>query len=618
MDNKGIVKRMALSQYTPHNYRETEDRKGWVNYGDDNDYPDYLIDLFNESPTHGSLCKSLSQYLYGAGFAPSALDQYAFNKTLSKCLLDFKIHGYFFLEIVWIADRIGRIEYMPAESIRCGKRVGRQVPSYWYCADWSSPSGKNKPFEIISYDPNRADTHPNQILAVRPFSPGSFYYPKPDYNGAVEYCEIERRVSTFHNANLKNGMAPSFIIKMRNGQPSPEEQSAIERNIMRQMSGEANAGNVLIFYSDPGADNTPEIDTVTASDLDKQFQQISLECSEKIMVAHRVVSPLLFGLKTGGGLGSNADELRQADELMRNNVIDPSRNVILDHLQPLFNTLGIASIEWLDKVEEEAATVDESFTGIQISSAVEIVQQVNAGMLTREQGTIIIEQMLGFDPQVTRALFATKPAVVLPPEQVAQLSAHADADGEAMAKYLDEHGEEIDEEEWVLIDSRPETYKSNIEGALQLARVPSSNPNGVSEQDTSLFKVRYTYAPRVTDASGPSRKFCSKMVASSKVYRKEDIEAASDRAVNPGFGPGGTNTYDLWLYKGGPNCYHFWERRIYMRRNNKKITEGEARKMINTLDPDDRPEAKWERNDPNVARRPIDMPNNGYLNPPGK
>lgn len=568
MDNKGMVKRMALSQYTPHNYRETEDRKGWVNYGDDNDYPDYLIDLFNESPTHGSLCKSLSQYLYGAGFSPSALDQYAFNKTLSKCLLDFKIHGYFFLEIVWIADKIGRIEYMPAESIRCGKRVGRQVPSYWYCADWSSPSGKNKPFEIISYDPNRADTHPNQILAVRPFSPGSFYYPKPDYNGAVEYCEIERRVSTFHNANLKNGMAPSFIIKMRNGQPSPEEQSAIERNIMRQMSGEANAGNVLIFYSDPGADNTPEIDTVTASDLDKQFQQISLECSEKIMVAHRVVSPLLFGLKTGGGLGSNADELRQADELMRNNVIDPSRDVILDHLEPLFNTLGITSITWLDKKSDTTQT--------------------------------------------------STPNVPATPDTALRLSAHADADGEAMAKYLEEHGEEIDDEEWVLIDSRPETYKSNIEGALQLARVPSSNPNGVSEQDTSLFKVRYTYAPRVTDASGPSRKFCSKMVASSKVYRKEDIEAASDRAVNPGFGPGGTNTYDLWLYKGGPNCYHFWERRIYMRRNNKKITEGEARKMINTLDPDDRPEAKWERNDPNVARRPIDMPNNGYLNPPGK
>ena len=287
------------------------------------------------------------------------------------------------------------------------------------------------------------------------------------------------------------------------------------------------------------------------------------------MVAHRVVSPLLFGLKTGGGLGSNADELRQADELMRTNVIDPSRDVILDHLQPLFKTLGIAQITWLDKKSDTTQTT---------------------------------------------------PAT---PDTALKLSKQTDSDAEAMAKFLEDHGEDIDENEWVLIDAAPEDYRdveqkvNAINLGVRLASVPSSNPNGKSEQDTSLFKVRYTYAPKVTDAAGPSRKFCSKMVASSKVYRKEDILAASDRAVNPGFGPGGSNTYDLWLYKGGPNCHHFWERRIYMRRNNKKITETEARKMISDLSPDERPEAKWEKNDSDVARRPIDMPNRGYLNPPG-
>jgi len=565
MGNNSNVKRISLSKYTPHSYAEAEHQRGWINYGVGNDFPDYLIDLFNESPTHGSLCKSLAQYLYGAGFGPSALDQFSFNKTLGKCLLDYKIHGYFFVEIVFAGDQIKEIHYMPAESIRCNKRVGRVVPSYWYSANWEKITQKgNKPIELISFDRNRYEEHPHQILAVRPFSPGSFYYPKPDYNGAVEYCEIERRVSTFHNNNLKNGMAPSLIIKMRNGQPSPEEQARIEAEIRGQMAGEDNAANVLIFYGDPGADNTPEIETVQVSDLDKQFQQISLECSEKIMVAHRVVSPLLFGLKTGGGLGSNADELRQADELMRANVIDPSRDVILDHLQPLFDVLGIASITWLDKKQTATTT--------------------------------------------------TTPAT---PDTALQLAKHRDEDGEAMAKFLEDHGEDIDEDEWVLIDSRPETYKQDLEGVLQLASVPSSNPNGKSEQDTSLFKVRYTYAPKSTDAKSPSRSFCRKMVASSKVYRKEDILAASDRAVNPGFGPGGTNTYDLWLYKGGPNCHHFWERRIYMKRDNKKITETEARKIISSLDPDERPEARYERNDGDVARRPIDMPNRGYLNPPG-
>jgi hypothetical protein len=105
------------------------------------------------------------------------------------------------------------------------------------------------------------------------------------------------------------------------------------------------------------------------------------------------------------------------------------------------------------------------------------------------------------------------------------------------------------------------------------------------------------------------------MVSASKVYRFEDINAASDRAVNPGWGLNGADTYDLWLYKGGGNCHHFWERRVYLRRNNKKISVNEARRIINQLDPSERDEVRLPQNDPRVAQRPTDMPNNGFLNP---
>jgi hypothetical protein len=190
----------------------------------------------------------------------------------------------------------------------------------------------------------------------------------------------------------------------------------------------------------------------------------------------------------------------------------------------------------------------------------------------------------------------------------------SDEDIESIRSFLDDKGEVIadDDEEWELIDARPVDYQKNIDSVLKLASVPSSNPNGASEQDNELLKVRYGYAPARTKNS---REFCIKMVSAGKVYRKEDIEAAGDRAVNPGFGPGGSSTYDIWLYKGGPWCSHYWERRIYMRRNNKKITVSEAQKMIREIDPDERDEFRLPTNDYKVAQLPRDMDNNGYLNP---
>jgi hypothetical protein len=140
--------------------------------------------------------------------------------------------------------------------------------------------------------------------------------------------------------------------------------------------------------------------------------------------------------------------------------------------------------------------------------------------------------------------------------------------------------------------------------------VPSSNPAGKSEQDGNVIKVRYSYAPGTADDK--SRDFCRKMVSAGKVYRKEDILGASQRAVNPGWGPGGANTYDLWLYKGGGSCRHFWLRKTYLKKNNKKVSVNEAKKLIQAAGP---MEPRLPTNDPKVAQRPRDMVNRGFLEP---
>ena len=167
-----------------------------------------------------------------------------------------------------------------------------------------------------------------------------------------------------------------------------------------------------------------------------------------------------------------------------------------------------------------------------------------------------------------------------------------------------------------MVDARKVDYERedlyNAMWTFATPKVPSGKPQAKSEQDTELIKVRYAYMPKKTGINGnPSRDFCIKMVnAGDRVWRKEDIEFASDRATNPGWGPAGSDFYNIWFFKGGGSCQHFWERRTYLRRNNKRISVNEARRIIR-----ENQDTPLQVNSPNVARRPRDMDNRGFINP---
>jgi hypothetical protein len=221
--------------------------------------------------------------------------------------------------------------------------------------------------------------------------------------------------------------------------------------------------------------------------------------------------------------------------------------------------------------------------------------------------------MLQFEPAVAKALFQGNSAseITMSKEKHVCLSEKKSKKKEGTDLIADELinlGEEIDDNEWELIDDVKMNGEPTFgELELKLAKVPSSFPNVKSEQDTSLFKIRYSYG----GSSEGQREFCNKMIKANKVYRKEDIDLASTKVVNPGFGPKGADTYNLWLYKGSVNCKHFWMRKIYLRRNNSSLSVNEARKMILALDPKDRKDAKWEENDKLVAQ-PAQASNNYF------
>jgi hypothetical protein len=307
------------------------------------------------------------------------------------------------------------------------------------------------------------------------------------------------------------------------------------------------------------------------------------------------------------------------------NVIQPMQEIVLDVFQDVATLAGIN--ETLSFIPLRESKVDEaqsgqdteivtpeqqaisdakiSYNGAQIASAIDIFAKVKEGILTTEQAIVFLVQFLNIDASVAQTLFTSGRA---PIEQLAYIAKMSKVKINPVADALIELGEVIDEDEWECIDEMKMQGEPQLtETALHLAKVPSSFPNATSEQDTSLFKIRYSYAGEKTG----EREFCNKMLSANKVYRKEDIELAGSKVVNAGLGLKGADTYSIWLYKGGVNCKHFWMRKIYLRRNNTSISVNQARKMILELDPDERKDAMWEENNALVAQ-PAQASNNFF------
>ena len=535
---------LKLSQYQERSYAESANSKGFVNYGDDNLFPQYLIDLFHSSSTHNALTTTIATMVFGEGFDATTLDgrlafdQWNLNDELRKACVDFQIQGGFALEVNWSLDRttIANVSHLPFENIRSGfVNEDEQVNYYYYSKDWSSKTEEVD--EICTFDPERKLDHPTQILYVKPFSPGSFYYPKPCYTGSIDYIELDKEIGKYHINNIKNGMSPSFSIHFKNGIPPQEERNRIRMDIERQMSGASNAGKFIVTYSDD-PERKPDFEPFQLSDAHNQYQFLSEEVTGKIMVGHRVTNPQMFGVAVPGKLGGGG-ELAESAELFEQNVVRPNRRIVEETVKTLLRAAGLDSLVLELSSQEDEVNLDASW------------------------------------------------------------------------EHLDALGEDISDE-WELIDESPVDYETEaVKDALwAFASVPSSNPNGKSEQDTEIIKVRYVYSPK--SVQDDSRSFCKKMVAASKVYRKEDIEAASLRAVNPGLGRSGSDTYDLFLWKGGARCHHFWSRQTYLKKTNKKISVNQAKKLIREAGVDAK---RLPTNSPKVAQRPIDMPNEGFVNP---
>ena len=346
---KGKIHIVNMSSYTRPEIVEQHNRE-WVEYGEDNNYFQYLIDRYNGSATNNASINGIVEMIYGKGIEAVEEDakgkEYKEMKELltkscmKKICYDYKMMGQAALQVIYSKDRkkIVQIEHIPVETLRAEKANSKgEIQGFYYSKDWSGVTFKTQPKRIPAFGSSNSGL---EILYIKPYRAGFYYYSPVDYQGGLQYAELEEEMANYHINNIQNGLAPSMLINFNNGVPTEEQRSLIESNIQQKFSGSSNAGRFILAFND-SKELSASIEPVILSDAHEQYKFLSDESMKKIMVSHRIISPMLVGIKDNTGLGNNADELQTASLLMDNTVIRPMQVTILDELEKVLMYNGI-------------------------------------------------------------------------------------------------------------------------------------------------------------------------------------------------------------------------------------------------------------------------------------
>ncbi len=528
--------------------------KNFVTNGQYNSYFHYVNDRYIGSPTNSAINNGYVSWIYGKGLASKDQadkpNQYARlysmlkKNDIKRIVTDYQIQGMAYMQIIRNRDNtISSITHVAVDKI--APEIANEdnvIEAYYYSNDFKNR--QIEPQRIPAFGVNNRP-QPIEIYAVRPYQLGMEYFALPTYQSGLQYSELEEEISNYSISHMKNGLSFGYIINIPDSYNLEDEQKhEIEKKIKNKLTGSSRAGTFMINFAN--GQNAIEVTALEINDAHQQWQFLSDESQDKILVSHECVSPMLFGIKDSSGFSSNADELAESERQTIERVIQPKQDAITDAFEEVLSTDDI--------------NLDLFFKPL--SERVEVVEKT-------------------------------------------QLSADKKFDGATseMANTLIELGEN-DSEKWELLCSSEVEYDtdSDLHGYLSLSTSTGvARPNAKSEQDSEDIKIRYRYVDSrgrngKQFADSKSREFCFKMMLADKLYRKEDILQMERAGINDGFGLGGTNSYSIWLWKGGgrmsekyPNgtCKHKWQREIYLKVDGnvdvnsplaKQITTSEARR----------------------------------------
>lgn len=573
-----------LSAYTSPIIQENK-KNNYIEYGSDNNYFQYLIDRYLYSTTNGAIINGVANMIYGKGL--DALDsnrkpnEYAQFKSIikdvdiKKVSLERKLLGMAAMQVVMEKKQVKQVLHFPMQTLRAEKCNDKgQIEAWYYFPDWT----KKKPSEEAKRIPAFGFGNGNEveIYVIKPYISGFDYYSPIDYSGALPYALLEENIADYQINDCQNGFSGTKVINFNNGVPTEEMRDKIKRDVLNKLTG-ARGEKVIVAFN-ANVESKTTVEDLPLNDAPAHYEYLSRECFEKLIVGHRVTSPMLLGIRTGdGGLGNNADEIKTATLLFDNIVIKPYQLEIIDALDDILAINNI-SLKLYFKTIQPLEFVD--------------VSGMNAE--TQEEETGI---KMSADTNVELDDFLASKGEILSDNWVC----------------VDETEVDYETEEDLDTEINNLNKKSTLSKILKFAATVTARPNSKSEQDKEIdgfkFITRYSY----TGNQNPEREFCQKMMAASnngRVYRKEDLENVNSKLVNDGFEHNNT-PYNIFLYKGGPRCHHKWLRKTFVNMEGVKIDVNNPNAKTISVATAEKYGYRI-RNNKEVAMMPNDMPLKGF------
>jgi hypothetical protein len=332
---------------------DTRTRYSWIPFGvyGQDDFFDAVTTTFSVSTTNNACIEGIADLIFGKGLYSK---NEAFNETLQKMIpqeeikrvaFDLKLYGNSAFQVYWddTHTKIKKMYHVPVQTLRAEKLYGNtKVQNYYYCVDWNDQRKIKDKKKIPAFGTSEDKM---EILYIKNYCPGLYYYSLPDWVAAMQFAISEGEISNLHLNNITNGFLPAVMINFNNGVPAPEERETIEDLIQAKFTGTDNAGRFMLSFNDDPA-TKPTIDVIQIDNLHEKYQYVADYTQDRILVAHRVTSPLLFGIRTANnGFSSQSEEMKTAFSIMQTMTISPFQNIILNSLDYALKMSGYTDAE---------------------------------------------------------------------------------------------------------------------------------------------------------------------------------------------------------------------------------------------------------------------------------
>ena len=613
--------------------------KDYVQYGEDNDYFNYIIDVNNNSTTNRAICIGVSNMIYGKGLAAHDGDrrpeQYAqmmslFKKQdLRRFISDYKILGMAAFQLIYKDGKVVKVQHFPMETLR-SERANEEgeIEGWYYSNHWDNMKPNENPDRIPAF--GFGNGKEAEMYVLKPYEAGKYYYSSPDWSSAMPYGVLEDQIADYLINDCINGFSGTKVVNFNNGVPDPDKMQSIKGEILSKLTG--SRGEKVIVAFNNNAESKTTVDDIPLNDAPAHYSYLADECFKKLIVGHRITSPMLLGIREGNdGMGNNADEIKVATQLFDSVVIQNFQDQVIECIDAILSVNDIAldlyfktlkPIEFSDIDVLETKEVIEEETGYEMSKinlkmidgveAYKTIEQAEAEALKQgckgyhehemdgeiwymacesHESAVDLKkpctagyEQYGMKTKNGKQVPNCIPIQMNEEETKNVLGSLADTGVKMSDDYVfvDEIDAEddVDNEDWAnyLIKEKKSTL-SKVKGLLGLKDEITSKKKGSSfsylDSKNGLYKIRYTYAVGSRKPSLTQRAFCRNMMNmadSGIVWTIEDIDRASREGVNRELGHNG-QPFSLFKFKGGIYCRHIFKKVLFRLESNTEPSE---------------------------------------------